>query len=283
MKNIVLLVLLIFLTCCNKSKDKEQKLKDRDSAKSQSLIDNKVKEPVLMDDSLKGRNDRILIYGEKDNGFYVDYSRNDLDRFETLFPFFKAEHPLKPSIAYKRTTPKSYINKDGKEEIIGFESELGKDEFCLLYAYYLKQKNGEANFKEERVKLIQLYNLINDIYVNWAVSLLYHDHQGLRLESCVEYSIYRLRVDKKAPENYSFEKEKETYISSLCDYMNKEEKRYTKEASLKGVKMTKEEMLKREKEQKEQIITLQKLITNHFYLEQVQNFETEYYGRISMQ
>ena len=153
--NIIFLILLNFLVSCNKLKDNEIKLKSNNNIDIQCL-------PHFSEDP-KLEKQRIIIFGEKDN-YYRDFSKNELKKIEMLFPVFKEKYPSSPFAAYNANRlPKKFINQNGVEEILDFGDPLGGDDFYLLYSYYLKQKNGDIKYKDERAKLIQLYETINNI------------------------------------------------------------------------------------------------------------------------
>jgi hypothetical protein len=250
---------LSFLVSCNKSRGKI-------ILKSNSNIGNQCL-PHFSDD-LNLEKQRIIIFGEKDN-YYRDFSKNELNKIEMLFPVFKEKYPSSPFAAYNANRlPKKFINQNGVEEVLDFGDPLGGDDFYLLYSYYLKQKNGDIKYKDERAKLIQLYETINNIYLSWSPSLMYYGHQAIRLNACAEYSIYLLDSDEDYYNyKFDFEKQKELYLRSLSQFVADEFNRKS------GIPYNNEKEVRKTKE----IVLLEKLITNYYYLEQVRTFEMEYY------
>ncbi|WP_433834971.1 hypothetical protein [Flavobacterium anhuiense] len=268
MKNSLLLILssLIFLSSCDKKKSESLKIKQTEDNKTECL-------PRLYDDP-KLEKEKVLIYAEEYDSLL--FSKNELNKIEKLFPVLKAKFPSDPKQASSIKLWENYIDQNGKEESITFSSEAGEDEFCLLYAYYLKQKNGEEKFKKERETLIQLYRAINGLYQGLSYGGTYFGHQHKRLNACVEYSIYQLATRKEYFEkDYDFRKQKELYIKTIIQYVKDEESQngdYQQDLK-SNIKRANE----REEALQEKITILEKLITNYFYLSQVQNFEITYY------
>ncbi|KFF18459.1 hypothetical protein [Flavobacterium hydatis] len=268
MKNkiIILLVSCSFLVSCKESKKDIITVKPKEISAKKSL-------PRLIDDP-KLENEKILIYAGDSNDSFV-ISKNKLNKIEQLFPVFKAELPLNPNDSYKGNEWRNYINQDGKEETITFGSESDRDRFCLIYTYYLKQKNGEEKFRVEREKLIQMYRAVNELYGGLNYGGTYFGHQFERLHADAEYSIYRLSLDKEYyDKKYDFQKQKKLYIQSLTQYVADEESQDPyQDNSTDG----KQKSAERAKRLQEKIDILQKLITNYFYLNEVQKFEMNYY------
>lgn len=137
------MVFLSFLTGCQKTKKEPVKAKVKISEKKETAS-----LPHLYDDP-KLEKEKVFIYAEDDYDSLI-FSRNELNKIEKLFPVLKAEFPSTPKEACSIELWGNYIDQNGKEESITFSSEAGEDQFCLLYAYYLKQKNGEEKFTKER-------------------------------------------------------------------------------------------------------------------------------------
>ncbi|KIO53724.1 hypothetical protein [Flavobacterium hibernum] len=269
MKNtiILLFVFLGFLAGCQKTKQEPSKVKISEKKETACL-------PHLYNDP-KLEKEKILIYAEEGVDSLI-ISRNELNKIEKLFPVFKSEFHSNPEESYASTSWQYYINEDGEKEDLTFSSEAGEDSFCLLYSYYLKQKNGEKKFKTERETLVQLYRAVNGLYEGLNYGGTYFGHQHKRLNASVEYSIYQLAKGKEYfDKKYNFQKQKDLYIKSLMQYVSDEESQnpYNQEDS----RDSKEKGSKRAKQLQEKINVLQKLITNYFYLNQVQNFEITYY------
>jgi len=280
MKNIALFLLVInILTACKNKKEAiappDEVVVVKKSNEDSTAINNKnspkriEKElikgclPLLIDDP-KLEKEKVIFFDSRKWGgeYWVDKSKNELNKIEALFPALTDKSVPSPLAAYTVSySPKKYINQDGVVKQLDFKEPLGQDEFYLLYAYYLKQKNGDSKYKVQRDKLVDLYNAINEIYVSWSQSLLYYDHQGFRIYACAEYSIFLLDQYKEDFDS-DFKKQKNLYIKSLRQYSQDQ---------FKGSAIYDEEKIN------ENINILEKLITNYYYLEQVRTFEMEYY------
>ena len=58
--------------------------------------------------------------------------------------------------------PDQVYHCNGERE--GFNSEAGQDGYFMLYAYFLKNKNGDKKYSERRKKLINIYSNINSLF-----------------------------------------------------------------------------------------------------------------------
>lgn len=269
MKNKIILWLIScsFLVSCKEPKKEIITVKPKEVSANKCL-------PHIKDNP-KLQDEMVLVFADEEIDSVL-FSKNELNKIEILFPVFKAKFPSNPNESYAGKAWENYINQDGKEETITFGSEVGRDDFCLVYAYYLKQKNGEQKYKLEREKLIQLYHAVNGLYQSLNYGGTYFAHQFKRLYADAEYSIYQLAVGKEYyDKKYDFQKQKKLYIQSLTQYVADEESQnsYNQDDSIDG----KGKNSKRAKQLQEKINILQKLITNYFYLNQVQNFEITYY------
>jgi hypothetical protein len=269
MKNKIVsfLICFNFLSGCNEPK-------------KETIVKNVVKVSVNKNlphlaDNIKLKDEKIQIYKDEDFDSLV-FSRDELNKIEILFPILKTEFPSSPEESYAGNSWRSYINQDGKEETITFGSEAGEDQFCLLYAYYLKQKNGEKKFESERKNLIKLYRTINEFYGDLNYGGTFFGHQYKRLCGYAEYSIYLLSVNRERyDKKYDFKKQKTLFIESLIQYLNDEESKNV--YNFEDLVSNKAKANSRRKQFQEQINVLEKLITNYFYLNQIQKFEATYY------
>lgn len=278
-------IITIFLSCKNDNSLKNKELKEKIKAiefREKELINKEKRNEEILNQCLPQiKNDqnlekqKIVIYAEKGNDSLI-FSKNDLNKIEKLFPLFKSDFFSNPNEAYSGSGEwKDYINEDGKKEHFSFGSEAGEDNFCLVYTYYLKQKNGITKFKTERKNLIDLYRAINGLYEGLNYGGTFYGHQHKRLNAFAEYSIYTLSINKEYFEKkYDFHKQKELYIKLLEQYVADEESKNT-DYQIDLVN-NKPKAIKRVKKLQEKIDVLEKLITNYFYLNQVQDFENNY-------
>ena len=99
-------------------------------------------------------------------------------------------------------------------EDITFKSQIGQDTYYLLYTYFLKKRYNHDNYQDERERLIELYNSINDIYSIIARGGTFFTHNKPRIQAYAEWDIYNQLVVKRAiPISESdFKMEKEAFI-----------------------------------------------------------------------
>jgi len=269
MKNKIIFLLIFFnlLIGCKESRKASIPVKTKEVTNNQCL-------PHLPDNP-DLQDEMVLVFADEEIDSVL-FSKNELNKIEILFPVFKAKYPSSPNESYAGKSWETYINQDEKEETITFGSEVGRDSFCLLYAYFLRQKNGEQKYKLERKKLTQLYHAVNGLHQALDYGGTYFGHQYERLNADVEYSIYQLPLGKEYYEKkYDFQKQKKLYIQTLLQYVADEESQngYYQE----DLRSNKKRANERTKQLQEKIDILQKLITDYFYLNQVQNFEMTYY------
>jgi hypothetical protein len=288
MKSKTIYFIAIFTVCLGCKKDNSVKEKELQTKikeielreKELKIKENKTEELLIQSlpqikDEPNLEKQKIVIYAEKDNHSLI-LTKNELNKIEKLFPLFKSEFISNPNEAYSASGIwKDYINQDGEKEHYSFGSEVGQDNFCLVYTYYLKQQNGVEKFSIERKNLIELYKAINELYAELSYGGTFYSHQYYRLIAFAEYSIYLLKNNKNYYEKeYDFHKQKGLYIKSLIQFVEDEEsKNVYNEMDLVD---NKPKAIERAKRLKGKIDILEKLITNYFYLNQVQSFENNY-------
>ena len=138
-------IITIFTICLSCKNDNSLKEKELQTVKKN---DNEILGQILpqINDDPKLEKEKIVIYSENENETLI-LSKNELNKIEKLFPLFKSEFISNPTEAYSASGEwKDYINENGKKEHCSFGSEAGQDKFYLVYAYYLKQRNGEKKF-----------------------------------------------------------------------------------------------------------------------------------------
>lgn len=151
-----------------------------------------------------------------------------------------------------------------------FGSEAGQDHFYILYAYFLKQENGDK-YDKERQDLTKIYRAINDFYALINRGGTYFGHQYNRILGYVEYDIYKFINDSTRYDIRKLEKEKKHFT----DRLKKISDRFLDhEIMLYG-----EKSLQDEKEELEKILDdINKLITSGFYLKKARDFRRDYYN-----
>lgn len=161
---------------------------------------------------------------------------------------------------------KYYCYGDSKE----FGSEVGQDDYYVLYAYFLKQKNSVDKYAVMRKKLIDIYTNINSLFQRFQYGGTHFGHQYPRILGYAEYSIYLYSEQSDNIEKtYDIAKQKELYIKSLRQLIDDESK-------IDNETLGKEK-IQRNKELNKIVDDLSKLITDNFYLRMTQEFHYKHY------
>ena len=151
-----------------------------------------------------------------------------------------------------------------------FGSEVGQDDYYVLYAFFLKQKNGIDKYAKQRKKLIDIYTNVNSLFQRFQYGGTYFGHQYPRILGYAEYSVYLYseQIDN-FEKTYDITKQKELYIKSLRQLIDDESK-------IDNETLGKEK-IERNKELNKTVDDLNKLITDNFYLRRTQEFHYVHY------
>lgn len=242
----ILTITIGFLSCNNQPKQVDKR----------SIVSTDTKTSRVDNSKYYTQQDTILITTE--NGDNLKYAKADFNNIVDKHTEFFEEYPDNPDQAY--------LNANDKEL---FGSEVGQDNYYVLYAYFLKQKNGVKEFAEHRQKLIDIYSNINSLFGHFEYGGTYFGHQSRRILGYAEYSIYLFPKTKKDIfKTYDITKQKELYIKSLRQLIEDESKI---DFNTLG-----QEKIERSKKLNKIADELDKLITDNFYLRRAQEFQ---YGR----
>lgn len=201
--------------------------------------------------------DPLIIITEYDDT--LEYSKTEFNKIVDNHPELYSEYPEELDIAY---------NSNGEKHDFG--SEVGKDNYCILYAYFQKQNNGNEEYARPRKKLIEIYTNINLLFSKFEYGGTYFGHQYSRIVGYVEYSIYLLPKTKDdIVKTYDITKQKELYIKSLRQLIDDESK-------IDNETLGKEKT-ERNKELNKIVDELNKLITDNFFLRRAQEFHYSHY------
>lgn len=201
--------------------------------------------------------DTILITTELD--VTLKFAKDEFNKLINKHPEFFEEHPNNPD--------QLYFNNNNKKE---FESEVGQDIYYTLYAYFLKQKNGEKKYEKERKRLINIYLKINSLFQHFQYGGTYFGHQYSRILGYAEYSIYLMPKNKEDIKKvYDITRQKELYIKSLYQLIEDESKI---DFNTLG-----KEKIKRTNKLNKIVDELDELITDNFYLRRAQEFQFGHY------
>lgn len=223
-----------------------------------TTISNTDTKPLKVDNSkYYTQQDTILIATEI--GDTLKYAKANFNNIVDKHTEFFEEYPDNPDQAY--------FNDNDKEE---FGSEVGQDNYYVLYAYFLKQKNGVKEFAQKRQKLIDIYSNINSLFGHFEYGGTYFGHQSKRILGYAEYSIYLLPKNKvDISKTYDITKQKELYIKSLRQLIEDERKI--------DIHTLGQEKIERTKKLNKIVDELDKLITDNFYLRRAQEFQYGHY------
>ena len=253
-----LLCLLSFCGCTHETKKP-------DSAPSA----NPPSRPVSGKQKYHTTKDTVFIYTSyNDTSFYL---KSEFNEIVDYFPALTDKYPESPDVMYDRQSSAEVPDAAGNKRAITFGSEQGQDQFYILYAYFLKNKNGITSYADRRQTLIKIYHDINDIFGALQSGGTYFGHQYARIEAYAEYGIHLFADNHDVfIKGYDISKQKNLYIAGLQQLIKDE------------VGENDDLTTNKEKTEKinELLITvsdLNKLITDNFYLKMAQGFQYEHY------
>lgn len=257
MKKIYLLwLVLLGLGCQNAKKDNSTVRKDSVTVQQK---DDSIK------DTVGQRNIAVVFYGDT-----MNFTERDLYLAKKTIPQFSENFFQNPDEAYA-TRGMGYEPKGEEEkEFSRFACEVCQDDYYLMYTYFLSQKIDLAKYKNEGKTLISIFRLINEFNRALQSGGTYFGHQYQRIYAYATYAVY---IYGKQPneKSYPADKEKKFFIGGLKQKVLDDEQ-YNFDAAVDVVakKKRKEELLKL-------VYELDQLITDHFYLEEAQEFQYSHY------
>lgn len=208
-------------------------------------------------------NDTLLLFPE--TGDTLQYAKLELQGIIEAFPSLISQKPDDPDI--------SYLNRLcglANRPEYDFSSEAGKDEYYMLYAFFLKSRDSDAKSKAMRFKLVSVFRDLNSINQLLRHGGTYFGHQYARVLGYAEYAVYSYKLDSEYyAKNYPINKQKKIFIDGLHQFINEEVD--NDGDVLAGKKAN------RKKELFNIVGQIDKLITDNFYLKQVQRFFYSYY------
>jgi len=153
----------------------------------------------------------------------------------------------------------------------GFNSEAGQDGYYMLYAYFLKNKNGDKKHSERRKNLIDIYLNINSLFGHFEYGGTYFGHQQARILGYAEFSVYLYKQNEtyRISKTYDITKQKELYIQSLRQLVSDESKI---DFNTSG-----QEKIERTKKLNKIVDDIEKAITDNYYLRRTQDFHYGHY------
>lgn len=203
-------------------------------------------------------NDTLAIKTE--TGYTIKYGKEEFNGIIDNHPELTSTHTDNPDQAY-------HCSEDNE----GFISEAGQDRYFILYAYFLKNKNGDKKYSEIRKKLMDIFQNINLLFGNFEYGGTYFGHQGARILGYAEYSVYLYKQNETRPisKTYDIAKQKNIYINSLRQLISDE-------ISI-DVNTTGQDKIERVKRLNKIVDDIDKAITDNFYLRRTQDFHYGHY------
>lgn len=215
---------------------------------------------------LKHQIDNSKHYTKKDTVYITTEIGETLKFAKEKFNHIIDKHP-EFFEKYSNNPDQLYFNNNDREE---FGSEVGQDTYYVLYAYFLKQRNGIDKYAQQRKKLIELYSNVNSLFGQIHYGGTYFGHQVMRILGYAEYSIYLLPKEKnEIQKTYDITEQKKLYIKSLRQLVEDESKI---DFNVLG-----KEKVERNKNLNQIIDEIEKLISDNFYLSRTQQFHYGYY------
>ena len=255
MKHIILFLVILFHISCSTNSTPTDTEEQNHTIEPQIAIENNTDKTDFSNHYTKL--DTVFIKNERGELFYEKAVYNQII---DQHPEFFQEYPDNPELSY-------YLNYDFEH----FGSEVGQDNYYILYAYFLKKKNGEKELEKERKKLIEIYTNINSIFQQLQYGGTYFGHQYSRILGFAEFSLYLMPKEKNEfQKTYPITKQKELYITSLRQLVKDE-------MSIDFVTTNKADKQERLQKLNETINTIEKLITTIFYLKRAQEFQYQSY------
>lgn len=249
MNKIIILLSLLSFGCNNQNKNTYNLINEDSAHKARDTFQRKG------DARFYTTKDTLLIATE--TGDTLNFPKEKFNQIVDKHPELYDDFAYDPDYVY-------HCNGKSKD----FSSEVDQDMYYVLYAYFLKQRNGIEKFAKQRRKLIDIYSNINSLFGHFQYGGTYFVHQRMRILGYAEYSVY-LYPRERFEKSYNITKQKELYIKSLRQLIVDESS-----IDLETRGKDKED---RTKTLHEIVDKLELLITDIFYLQRAQAFQYSNY------
>lgn len=262
----VILISVILLSSCKQMHDKEVVVIHKNVEKT------KIELPASKLERLKyhTRKDTVYIFSQARDT--LKFSREEFNDIIDNFPELYSMNTADPDSTYSISKIwVDLVDSSGNKNHISFNSEVGQDVYYILYAYFLKQKNGIVKYSIRRKNLLVIYRTLNSLFGALNYGGTYYGHQYSRIEGYAEFSIFWFRhYEDYFDRPYDISKQKEFYIAGL------------KQLIIDEVKIDNNQIREREKDERRKelfglVDNLNKEITDNFYLRMAQSFQSEHY------
>jgi hypothetical protein len=269
MRTLIYILTILFFNC-NQRQTNYDKVVSTDTAKSTKAA--KIELPAIKSDRAKYHTDQDTVYIYSQSKDTLKFSKEDFNDIVDNFPELTSLYTANPDSAYE--TSKIWVDlvdKSGNKKHLSFGSEDGQDRYYILYAYFLKQKNGIAKYSIRRKKLLEIYNALNSLFGSLNYGGTYFGHQYSRIEGYAEFSVYWFKhYEDYFDRPYDITKQKKFYIAGLRQLI-------IDEVKIDNNVFGEREKAERRKDLFKLVDNLNKEITDNFYLRMAQSFQSDHY------
>ena len=149
MKPIFLLcIAILFCGCKYQAGNPQARITQDTTLLKKDTISNANAEDEENDDSEDDRDSVQITFNDLRDTLI--YSKNEFAKIEANYLGLTGMYPENPDEAFAQTTAERKLaRKEGVNGLPTFSSEVGIDEYYMLYAYFLKKRNGERRYRQE--------------------------------------------------------------------------------------------------------------------------------------
>lgn len=269
MRIIFYIATTILLFSCNRKQPNEKIIATTDTLIT--VTDTAIELPKNKLERVKYHTDKDSVYISSISKDTLQFSKEEFNDIVDNFPELTSMNPLPPDSAYNAKIFVDFVDSTGEKQHITFGSQAGQDNYYIVYAYFLKKKNGITKYAVRRKKLLEMYRTLNSIYANLKYGGTYFGHQYKRIEGYAEFSVYWFKkFEDYYDRSYDISKQKAYYIGGLKQLIVDE---VTNDQNTFGLK----EKAKQQEKLFKKVDDLDKLITDNFYLRMAKSFQSEHY------
>lgn len=268
MRTIFYLSIVLLISCNRKQPNEEVK---PTTASSIAITDTAIELPKSKLERAKYHTDKDSVLISSTSRDTLRFSKEEFNDIVDNFPELTSMNPLPPDSAYNAKIWVDVVDSAGAKQHISFSSEVGRDSYYILYAYFLKQKNGITKYAVRRKKLLEMYRTLNSIFGNLNYGGTYFGHQYARIEGYAEFSVYWYKhYEDFFDRPYDISKQKAYYIGGLKQLIVDEVRNDVNTFGLK-------EKLEQQDKLFKKVDDLDRLITDNFYLRMAKSFQSDHY------
>ncbi len=263
-------ILTILFFSCGQQHPINKKVTNTDTAKPAKEI--KIQLPTSKLERAKYHTNKDTVYIYSQARDTLKFSKEEFNDIVDNFPELYSMNVTNPDTTYANSKIwVDLVDSFGNKKRLSFNSEVGQDEYYILYAYFLKQKNGIAKYSVKRKKLIEIYNTLDSLFGTLYYGGTYYGHQYSRIEGYAEFSVYWFRhYEDFFDRPYDITKQKQFYIGGLKQLI-------IDEVKIDNNVLSENAKAERRKTLFEIVDKLDREITDNFYLRMAQSFQSDYY------